>query len=119
LLDWLQFSFAPQSVSLEFMKSLVLAAATATLIVGAAGAVSAQPPGDHTGWGQDPSAVHHWSRGERMGYYDWNGAQRVDYRQHHLSAPPSGYEWRESNGQYVLGAIATGVIATAVLESGR
>jgi len=54
-----------------------------------------------------------------MGYNDWNGAQRVDYRQHHLRQPPEGYEWRESNGQYVLGAIATGVIASAIIESGR
>jgi len=38
------------------------------------------------------------------GYNDWNGAQRVDYRQHNLRAPPRGYEWRESNGQYILAA---------------
>jgi Ni/Co efflux regulator RcnB len=100
------------------MKNLLIAAATAALVVGAAGSVSAQP-GDHAGWGHEQGAGHQWNNGEHMGYNDWNGAQRVDYRQHHLRQPPEGYEWRESNGQYVLGAIATGVIASAIIEGGR
>lgn len=75
--------------------------------------------GQHLGWGQDQGAGHHWKRGERMGYGDWSGAQPVDYHQHHLRKPPRGYEWRESNGQYILGAIATGVIASIILNSGR
>jgi Ni/Co efflux regulator RcnB len=100
------------------MKILLLAAATAALVIGAAGSVSAQPD-DHAGWAHDQGASHHWSNGERMGYNDWNGAQRIDYRQHHLNAPPSGYEWRESNGQYVLAAVATGVITSIILENAR
>jgi len=100
------------------MKILVLAAATAALVVGVAGSVGAQP-NDHAGWGQDQGAGHHWNSGERMGYNDWSGAQRIDYRQHHLRHPPRGYEWRESNGQYVLGAVATGVIASMIIDNGR
>jgi Ni/Co efflux regulator RcnB len=115
------------------MKILVLAAASAALLIGAAGSASAQPMDhagwshdqvaqnniDHAGWAHDQGAGHHWNNGERMGYNDWNGASRVDYRQHHLSQPPRGYEWRESNGQYVLGAVATGVITSIILENAR
>ncbi len=100
------------------MKILILAAATAALVIGAAGSVSAQPD-SHADWGHDEGASHHWSNGEHMGYNDWNTAQRVDYRQHHLRAPPRGYEWRESNGQYVLAAVATGVITSIILENAR
>lgn len=73
-----------------------------------------------SGWGQDYGGRHHHFRhGERMGYNDWNGAQPVDYHRHHLRHPPRGYEWRESNGQYILVAIATGLIASAIFNSGR
>jgi len=79
----------------------------------------AQAGGQHSGWGQDRGSGHKWNRGERMGYNDWSGAQRVDYRRRHLRRPPNGYEWRESNGQYVLAAVATGLIASIILNSGR
>ncbi|MCI3131013.1 RcnB family protein [Phenylobacterium aquaticum] len=72
--------------------------------------------GEHRGWGKDYGGGHHWRRGQRMGYNDWQGAQRVDYRRHHLRRPPQGYEWRESNGQYILGAVATGVILSILLN---
>ena len=75
--------------------------------------------GRHAGWGQDRGNGHRWNRGERMGYNDWNGAQRVDYRRYHLNQPPRGYEWRRQNDQFVLGAIATGLISSIVLANGR
>jgi hypothetical protein len=107
------------------MKTLLLALAAATLV---AGAVNASPKpaddpigaladaGQPSGWGQDRGAGHQWQRGERMGPTDWSSAQPVDYRSHHLRHPPRGYEWRESNGQYVLAAVATGVIASIILS---
>jgi Ni/Co efflux regulator RcnB len=52
-----------------------------------------------------------------MGYNDWQHATPVDYRAHHLNAPPRGYEWRQSNGQYVLAAVATGAIASIILAN--
>lgn len=73
----------------------------------------------HGAWGQDQGGDHYWRRGERMGQNDWNTAQPIDYRAHHLRHPPRGYQWRLSNGQYVLAAIATGAIASIVLNSGR
>ena len=75
--------------------------------------------GLHRGWGREYDVSHHWRRGERMGYENWRSAQPIDYRQHHLRAPPRGYEWRQSNnGQYVLAAIATGLILS-IITGGR
>lgn len=73
----------------------------------------------HAGWGQEYGGGHNFHRGERMGYNDWSAAQPLDYREHHLRRPPHGYEWRESNGQYILAAVATGLIASAIINRGR
>ena len=40
-----------------------------------------------------------------------------DWRGHHLSAPPRGYHWIQNGGDYLLVAIATGVIASMVLSA--
>ena len=63
--------------------------------------------------------VHHdeWKKGYHMKQEDWNRARPVDYRQYHLNAPPHGYEWRSVDGNYVLAAVATGVIASVVVAS--
>jgi Ni/Co efflux regulator RcnB len=70
----------------------------------------------HPGWAADQGAGHSFHRGERMGYNDWSGAQPVDYRRHHLRRPPNGYEWRQSNGQFILAAVATGLVASVLLS---
>ena len=107
------------------MKKLALALAATSLIslVVPTDQAAAQnrPNGygqQHPGWGRDnrPSQ-HRWRRGQRMGYNDWHSARAVDYRSHHLRAPPRGYVWREQNGQFILGAIATGVIASIILQN--
>jgi Ni/Co efflux regulator RcnB len=76
-----------------------------------------QQPPRRRGWGQDYGNGHSYRRGQRMGYNDWHSAQRVpDYRARHLRAPPRGYEWRRTNdGQYILAAVATGVILSIIL----
>lgn len=60
--------------------------------------------------------VHHeeWKKGAKMRDEDWKRGEHVDYREHHLRAPPRGYEWRTVDGNYVLAAVATGVIASVV-----
>ena len=39
-----------------------------------------------------------------------------DWRGHHLNAPPHGYHWVQVGGDYVLVAIATGVILQLLLN---
>lgn len=60
--------------------------------------------------------VHHdeWKKGAKIRDEDWGRGEHVDYREHHLRTPPHGYEWREVDGNYVLAAVATGVIASVV-----
>lgn len=40
-----------------------------------------------------------------------------DWRGHRLSAPPRGYHWVQTGGDYVLVAIATGVIMQLLLNN--
>ena len=74
---------------------------------------------DHPDQRDNHHYVHHdeWKKGARMNHDDWNRGERVDYRQYHLHAPPSGYEWREVDGNYVMAAVATGLIASVVAAS--
>lgn len=58
-----------------------------------------------------------WKKGYHMRHEDWDRGERVDYRTYHLRRPPSGYEWRMVDGNYVLAAVATGVIASVVIAS--
>lgn len=57
-----------------------------------------------------------WRRGEPMRHEDWDRGRRFDYHGYGLREPPPGYEWREVDGAFVLGAIATGVIASILLQ---
>jgi Ni/Co efflux regulator RcnB len=58
-----------------------------------------------------------WRRG---GYVprEYRGNQYVvnDWRGHHLYAPPRGQRWVQVGGDYVLVAIATGVIVQLMLD---
>lgn len=58
-----------------------------------------------------------WRKGEHIRHEDWDRGERVDYRHYHLRRPPRGYEWREVDGNYVLAAVATGVIASVIAAS--
>jgi len=70
--------------------------------------------GYHNGW-RDRSD---WRRGGYVSYNDWHRGYYVDYRRHRLSRPPYGYEWRRVDNNYVLAAVATGLIASVILNSG-
>jgi len=61
--------------------------------------------------------AHQWRRGDRLPP-EYRHRQYVvdDWRGHHLSAPPRGYQWVQVGGDYVLIAIATGVIANLILN---
>jgi Ni/Co efflux regulator RcnB len=56
-----------------------------------------------------------WKKGAKIQDEYWQRGEHVDYHDAHLRAPPHGYEWRRVDGNYVLAAVATGVIATVVV----
>jgi Ni/Co efflux regulator RcnB len=58
-----------------------------------------------------------WKKGAKINQNDWQRGEAVDYRTYHLKEPPRGYEWRQVDGNYVLAAVATGVIASAIVAS--
>lgn len=58
-----------------------------------------------------------WKKGYHMQHSDWDRGEKIDYRQYHLRTPPRGYEWRLVDGNYVLAAVATGVVASVVVAS--
>jgi len=60
---------------------------------------------------------HDFRRGDRLPR-EYRNRQYVvnDWRGHHLSAPPRGYHWVQTGGDYVLVAIATGVILQLLLN---
>ncbi len=105
------------------MKHILLAASALSLLVGA-GAAAAQPGHDrgppghmapgHMGPGPGgPGGMHHdWRRGGRIDAGDWRRGRVVsNYSRYHLRRPPRGYQWRDVDGNYVLAAVAGGVIA--------
>jgi Ni/Co efflux regulator RcnB len=59
-----------------------------------------------------------WYKGGRIERNDWNRGQRVtDYRRYHLQRPQRGYEWRRVDDNYVMAAVAGGLIASVILAS--
>ena len=66
-----------------------------------------------------PGYAHGWRRGDRLPY-DWHRRMAVvnDWRAYNLYAPPSGYTWVQSDaGDYLLVALATGLIANLLLNN--
>lgn len=60
---------------------------------------------------------HQFHKGDRMPA-EYRHRQYVvnDWRSHQLSAPPRGYQWVQSGSDYVLVAIATGIILQLFLN---
>ncbi|RZL94464.1 MAG: hypothetical protein EOP82_04920, partial [Variovorax sp.] len=63
-----------------------------------------------------PQPHAEWKRGGRVPS-EYRGRNYVvnDYRAYHLNAPPRGYQWVGVGGDYVLAAIATGLIAQIIV----
>ena len=64
--------------------------------------------------GPDRSAHAGWRKGGHIEQTDWRRGEKVDYRSHHLAKPRRGYEWRQVDGNFVLAAAATGLIASII-----
>lgn len=61
--------------------------------------------------------VRHYQRGDRIERIYLNDRYYVnDWRARRLQAPPSGYRWVNRDGQYLLVALATGIIANIILS---
>lgn len=61
---------------------------------------------------------HQFYRGERLPVeYRHRHYVVDDWRGHSLSAPPRGYHWVQTGGDYVLVAIATGIILQLLLNN--
>ena len=72
--------------------------------------------GDWRGRGAGPS--HDWYRGSYLPR-EYHSRHYIvnDWRGHHLYAPPSGYHWVQApGGDYLLVAVATGLIASILLN---
>jgi Ni/Co efflux regulator RcnB len=109
------------------MKRLLTGALALTLLTGTA--AMAQPDrhdnrNDQGGYNQDRGHGYnndnrggqHWARGQRLpsAYYQ-DRSHYVDYRSHHLRAPPRGYRWVQTDdNNYAMVAIATGLIASLI-----
>lgn len=60
----------------------------------------------------------HFYRGGHLPH-EYRGRQHVvqNWQQHHLYAPPQGHQWMQVNGDYLLIAAATGIIASLLLAN--
>jgi Ni/Co efflux regulator RcnB len=94
-----------------------------------AAGVSAQPQDhqdqDHHDQGPGPQGHAMYDRGRKEGWYkkgghvpaEYNGGTYAvsDWRSNHLRQPPRGYHYvRSDNGDFLLVAISTGVIASII-----
>lgn len=61
---------------------------------------------------------HDLRRGQRL-HQEYRSQRYVvsDWRARHLSAPPRGHHWVRAGNDYVLAAIATGIIAQVLLSN--
>jgi Ni/Co efflux regulator RcnB len=62
----------------------------------------------------------HFSKGDKLsGEYRDNSHVVSDWKGNHLRQPPRGYHWVQANNQYVLAAVATGLIADIMMNNQR
>jgi len=75
-----------------------------------------RPPHGRPAYGSGPNRG--WYRGDRVPP-QYRSRQYVvnNWRAHRLSAPPRGYHWVQYGADYMLVAIATGVIAQLILAN--
>lgn len=80
------------------------------------------PPGHGPSYGPGHGAGpdHRWVKGSRVPpQYRSHHYVVNDWRGHHLHAPPRGYHWVQYGSDYLLVAIASGVVAQLILGGAR
>ena len=99
------------------MNKLCRVFAVSTLALTLTGAVAFAQ--DHPDQDHHQQYVKHddWKKGAKIGHDDWGRGEVVanaDWHTHHLRKPPTGYEWRMVDGNYVC-ANNDGVIFSVVV----
>jgi Ni/Co efflux regulator RcnB len=56
-----------------------------------------------------------WVRGHRISDTDRRRAVSIDYRRHHLPAPPRGYRWIRIDSSFLLIGGTSGLISNVVV----
>ncbi|WP_111891356.1 RcnB family protein [Acinetobacter sp. MB5] len=113
-----------------FTKKLFAVTALSVAMLGSSMATMAAPYDDHSdrdagGYSSqhmndrdhhDARPSQDWQRGQPLPHGYDNGRYQVDdWRGRGLPEPPRGHRWMYINGEYVLTAIATGVISAILL----
>jgi len=109
------------------INALISVAVLTAMASGATNPALADPPdhgqynhGDHGNFHAASQHQHrHWHKGGQIAREDWDHGHAIDYRAHRLHAPPPGYEWRQIGPNFVLAAVATGVIASIIASAGH
>ncbi|HEX7815398.1 RcnB family protein [Dyella sp.] len=112
------------------MKKSLLALAVGSVLAVSSLSASAQDWHDHDRdhHDHDRTVVIEHDRGRREGWYHPGGYVPAEYRgdryvvndwhARHLREPPPGYHWvRSDNGDFLLVAVATGVITDLIINS--
>jgi Ni/Co efflux regulator RcnB len=113
------------------MKRFLTAAIALSLIGGSA--AMAQPYGNdrhdrrderhdsRSDNGRHDNGLHRghnkWAKGQRLPSEYRTRGHYVDYRRHHLRAPPRGYQWVQVDNRYMMVALTTGLIASIIAAS--
>ena len=110
------------------MKRLLIAATALSLVAGSA--AMAQPYNNdrhdsrnehhdnrNDNNGHDNRGHHNWARGQNLPSEYRTRGHYVDYRRHHLRAPPRGYQWVQVDNNYVMVALTTGLIASIIASN--
>jgi Ni/Co efflux regulator RcnB len=67
--------------------------------------------------GMRDGAHRRWARGNRLPASYYSRDRYVDHRRYNLRAPPRGYRWvKTDDNQYIMVAIASGLIAQVLLR---
>jgi len=76
------------------------------------------PPMQHQGPPPMPHEAafsgHQWHHGD---HYTDSRHYVTNYNYDHLSPPPAGYQWVQDGSQFVLIAVASGIIASVILNA--
>ncbi|USQ95050.1 RcnB family protein [Caulobacter sp. RL271] len=123
------------------MKRFLTASMAVLMLAGGASAASAQDwRRDHNNNGRYDSRDRAYEQGrrdqaraedrhDRREYRRWAKGQRLDaryrdhryyvsdYRRYGLRQPPRGYRWQKVDNQYLLTAVATGLIASVIIAN--